>query len=184
MENREQELVRDCRVTLIPAGDEINLPKGTGVIVTQALGGSITIRADMGLFRLERSDVDALGDAFAEKFRQGLQLEESQDDSFSEDRVWNALKTCYDPEIPVNIVDLGLIYDLNILDQDDGHCRVEVKMTLTAQGCGMGPAIAADAKAKIEGIPRVNSADVQIVWDPLWTPHMISEEGRKVLGLD
>ena len=184
VENREQRLGRDCRVTLIPAGDEIILPKGTGVIITQTLGGSITIRTDMGLFRLESEDVDALGDDFAEDFRHGLQSEESHDGNFSEDRVWNALKTCYDPEIPVNIVDLGLIYDLNILDLDDGKFRVEVMMTLTAQGCGMGPAIAADAKAKIEGIPKVNSADVRIVWDPQWTPHMISEKGRKVLGLD
>ena len=97
--------------------------------------------------------------------------------------MWAALKTCFDPEIPVNIVDLGLVYDLSIEPTAGGH-TVEVRMTLTAPGCGMGPVIAEDARQKIAALPTVESAKVHIVWDPVWTPQMISDEGRKVLGLE
>ena len=99
------------------------------------------------------------------------------------DAIWGVLRECYDPEIPINIVDLGLIYDLNISDVEGGK-QVDVKMTLTAQGCGMGPHIASDAQNKILALPGVAGANVEIVWDPVWTPHMISPEGRKKLGLD
>jgi metal-sulfur cluster biosynthetic enzyme len=103
---------------------------------------------------------------------------------FSEQAVWNALKTCFDPEIPVNIVDLGLVYDLAVERTSAGEHTVEVKMTLTAPGCGMGPVIAEDARQKIATLPSVAAAKVSIVWDPQWTPQMISAEGRKILGLD
>ena len=103
---------------------------------------------------------------------------------FNEAAVWSALKTCFDPEIPVNIVDLGLVYDLAIERAGDGTHTVEAKMTLTAQGCGMGPTIAEDARQKIAALPTVTSAKVHIVWDPIWTPQMISPEGRKALGLE
>ena len=103
---------------------------------------------------------------------------------FSEEAVWSALRTCFDPEIPVNIVDLGLIYDLAIEPDGAGRHGVEVKMTLTAPGCGMGPVIAADAKSKLEALPGVETATVEIVWDPIWNPRMISEAGRKQLGLE
>jgi metal-sulfur cluster biosynthetic enzyme len=103
---------------------------------------------------------------------------------FGEAAVWAALKTCFDPEIPVNIVDLGLVYDLSIEKTPAGGHVVEVKMTLTAPGCGMGPVIAEDARQKIAALPTVESAKVHIVWDPMWTPQMISEAGRKTLGLE
>ena len=105
-------------------------------------------------------------------------------DLFDEKNVWAALKTCFDPEIPVNIVDLGLVYDLSIEETPTGAHAVDVKMTLTAPGCGMGPVIAEDARQKIAALPTVESAKVHIVWDPVWSPQMISAEGRKVLGLE
>ena len=184
MENLEITLNRDCKATLIPAGHEVLLPEGTAVHIAQALGGSLTVRNDMGMYRISSTDVDALGDEIAEQLLSPNAASEKSDSTFSEDLIWQALKTCYDPEIPVNIIDLGLIYDLSNEESDNGKNNIRVKMTLTAQGCGMGPAIAADAKEKIEALPSVESAEVEIVWDPQWTPHMISEEGRKLLGLD
>ncbi len=184
MENLEVTLNRDCKATLIPAGHEVLLTEGTTVHIAQTLGGNLTVRNDMGMYRIGSADLDALGDEFAEQFNSQKVTNDVSDRSFSEDSIWEALKTCYDPEIPVNIVDLGLIYDLSTEALARGSSSVKVKMTLTAQGCGMGPAIAADAKDKIEAIPEVESAEVEIVWDPQWTPHMISEEGRKLLGLD
>ncbi len=103
---------------------------------------------------------------------------------FSEKAVWDAMRTCFDPEIPVNIVDLGLVYDLSIERTPSGANAVDVKMTLTAPGCGMGPVIAEDARRKIAGLPSVESARVHIVWDPVWNPRMISEEGRRALGIE
>lgn len=182
MQNKEVTLLQDCRATLIPAGDSVVLPKGSHVSITQALGGSITVRHNAELFSIDEKDLDALGVEAAGLGRQSTPLPEASDD-FGEETVWEALRLCFDPEIPLNIVDLGLIYDLFLEDSHDG-CEVKVKMTLTAQGCGMGPAIAADAKVKIEALPEVSSAEVEIVWDPQWTPHMMSPNGRKVLGLD
>lgn len=161
------------------------LPKGRKVYVSQALGGTVTVRAEGGLFRIAGKDLDALGEDVLEEVNQ--QKEESGVSSgpVGEQQVWDAMKTCYDPEIPINIVDLGLIYDLRLEDSDvEGQKNVAVKMTLTAQGCGMGPVIAEDAKTKIEALPGVNSAVVDIVWDPVWNPQMISEEGRKKLGIN
>ena len=169
----------DCPVTAIPSGKESILKAGQEVFVTQTLGGNITVRTDQGLFRIAREHVDAVD---------GYKLEEpvetDQPDEFSESAVWEALKTCFDPEIPVNIVDLGLIYDLAIEALDDGRHRIEVKMTLTAPGCGMGPVIAEDARSKIAALQTVSEAKVHIVWDPTWAPQMISEAGRQKLGLD
>ncbi len=184
MENLEVTLNRDCKATLIPAGHEVLLTEGTAVHIAQTLGGNLTVRNNMGMYRIGSADLDALGDEVAEQINSQNVTNDVPDRSFSEDSIWEALKTCYDPEIPVNIVDLGLIYDLSTEALASGSNSVKVKMTLTAQGCGMGPAIAADAKDKIEAIPEVESAEVEIVWDPQWTPHMISEEGRKLLGLD
>ena len=172
-------LSRECQVTAIPAGDRALLPAGTEVFIVQTLGGNITVRCDRGLFRIAAADVDAIagftpGPAISAPVTVG---------DFSEHAVWAALKTCFDPEIPVNIVDLGLIYDLAIERTDDGHV-VEVKMTLTAPGCGMGPVIAEDARQKIAALPSVATARVHIVWDPQWTPQMISAEGRAALGLE
>ncbi|MBH52785.1 MAG: putative Fe-S cluster assembly protein SufT [Opitutaceae bacterium] len=177
-------LIRDAQATLIPAGDRLSLKEGTEVFVTQALGGTVTVQAHGGLYRIESEDLDALGEEGQSTYAVEEKPREIAPGDFLEDQVWDALKTCFDPEIPVNIVDLGLIYDLKAESQDSGLQQVFVKMTLTAQGCGMGPTIAADAQQKIEGLPAVESAQVEIVWDPVWTPHMISDEGRKILGLN
>ncbi len=172
------QLTRDCTATAIPAGDVATLPKGSEVFIVQTLGGNITVRTDLGLFRIAREDASAI-DGFALTAEAGATVAE-----FSEHAVWEALKTCFDPEIPVNIVDLGLIYDLSVEPTETGGKAIDVKMTLTAPGCGMGPVIAEDARQKIASLPTVERAKVHIVWDPQWTPQMISETGRKVLGLE
>ncbi len=173
-------LLRDTPATLIPAGDSATLPAGTEVHIMQTLGGNVTVRTDSGLFRIPESEATAIGGYQAK----ATEAAPATHGEFSERAVWDALKTCFDPEIPLNIVDLGLIYDLDIEPTPAGGHQVEVKMTLTAPGCGMGPVIADDARRKIEALPTVESAKVHIVWDPQWSPHMISEEGRQVLGLE
>jgi probable FeS assembly SUF system protein SufT len=180
-------LMRDCQVVAVPAGHTLMLPQGTEVMITQSLGGSYTLLVPSygGLFRLSDRDADAIG---REKRPAGQQAEggagqgQTLTGEALQQEVWKTLKTCYDPEIPVNIVDLGLIYDMHVDSLADG-ARVEVKMTLTAQGCGMGTSIAADARNKILDLPGVVEADVQVVWDPPWTPEKISPEGRALLGI-
>jgi probable FeS assembly SUF system protein SufT len=172
-------LIRECPATAIPAGTAVTLPAGTEVFVTQTLGGNITVRTDHGLLRIAAENADAIG-GYVPKAGTAAPAAAGE---FSEGAVWETLKTCFDPEIPVNIVDLGLVYDLAVEPTAGGH-TIEVKMTLTAPGCGMGPTIAEDARQKIAALPTVESAKVHIVWDPVWTPQMISAEGRKVLGLE
>ena len=171
-------LLRDIPATAIPTGERCILPAGTAVQITQALGGNVTVRLDRGLYRIECEHTEAIGGYAAENAEEGAIPE------FTKQAVWAALKTCFDPEIPVNIVDLGLVYDLSIESTPTGGRSVEVKMTLTAPGCGMGPAIAEDARQKIAALPSVESAKVHIVWDPAWTPQMLSSDGRKILGLE
>lgn len=174
-------LKHDTPATAIPAGTPTLLPKGGEVLVMQTLGGNVTVRAEGGLFRIAREHAGAIEGFDAT----GLAGEhEAADGEFSEDAVWDAMRTCFDPEIPVNIVDLGLVYDVSVEPEVAGGNKVEVKMTLTAPGCGMGPVIAEDARAKIARLPGVAEAKVYIVWDPVWTPQMISPEGRKALGLE
>lgn len=173
------QLNRPCSATAIPAGTVIELPAGAEVSITQTLGGNVTVRTEQGLFRIAKEDIDAI-----DGYVPGEAEEEDAGGEFSEQRVWEVLKTCFDPEIPINIVDLGLIYDLVVEPAPNNLHRVEVKMTLTAQGCGMGPVIADDAREKIAALPTVQEAKVHIVWDPVWTPHMISDVGRKQLGLE
>ena len=185
--NEELTLVRDTEATIIPAGDTQVLTAGTRAVISQALGGTVTIRTDSGLFRLSSKDWDALGVAAQAQLDEAAKaaLNQANDTPFSEEQVWQAMRGCFDPEIPVNIVDLGLIYDLQISEPDtDGRHAINVKMTLTAQGCGMGPVIAEDAKKNVESLSGISTAQVDIVWDPPWTPHMISEAGRQKLGLD
>ena len=172
-------LIRACAATAIPSGEEISLPSGVEVFVTQTLGGNVTVRTDRGLFRIAREYVDSIGGYVATESETAAASEE-----FSEAAIWDALRTCFDPEIPINIVDLGLVYDLAIEQLENQMHRVDVKMTLTAQGCGMGPVIAEDAREKIAALPTVEEAKVHIVWDPIWTPQMISEAGRLKLGLE
>ena len=171
------ETSRDCEAVQIPIGTAVTLEKGTEVLLMQSLGGSYTVQAPAygGLFRIAGRDGDAIG-------KEVIADAPIAADGDVESQVWNMLKTCYDPEIPVNIVDLGLVYDMRVSPQDDGN-RVDVKMTLTAQGCGMGTSIAADARHKILSIPGVKEAQVDIVWDPPWTPQMISPGGRERLGM-
>jgi probable FeS assembly SUF system protein SufT len=178
--NQDHALTRDCPATLIPAGDKVTLKAGAQVFITQTLGGNVTVRAEGGLFRIAQENVGAI----AGFIPAATETDVSGSADFSEASVWAALKTCFDPEIPVNIVDLGLVYDLAIESTAAGGHTVEVKMTLTAPGCGMGPVIAEDARQKIAALPTVESARVHIVWDPQWAPQMISDAGRKILGLD
>jgi probable FeS assembly SUF system protein SufT len=173
-------LLRDTPATAIPAGDQVTLPSGLNVFITQTLGGNVTVRTEQGLFRIARENADAIGGFAAST----PETHPPVAGEFSEQAVWDTLKTCFDPEIPVNIVDLGLVYDLAVEKTSTGGNSVEVKMTLTAPGCGMGPVIAEDARAKIAALPTVESAKVHIVWDPQWTPQMISDIGRKTLGLE
>ncbi len=184
MEDKTFILTRDCKATLIPAGDAIPLAEGTEVFITQALGGTITVQAKGALYRIASIDLDALGAEAQAKYAPAETPANEVSGEYSEEQVWDAMKSCFDPEIPVNIVDLGLVYNLTSKDAESGGKDVFVKMTLTAQGCGMGPSIAADAKAKIEALPAVNTASVDIVWDPVWNPHMISETGREILGIN
>ena len=175
------ELTRDCEAVRIPAGDPVVLPAGTSVDITQTLGGSYTVHAQGGLFRIAAKDAGALGlevafDASPEAAALASDLNEEQ--------IWTTLRTCFDPEIPVNIVDLGLVYDMHVDRLPDGRSSVSVKMTLTAPGCGMGGVIAGDAQQKLLALPGVEEALVEIVWDPPWHHSMISEQGKKVLGLD
>ena len=172
---------REVEVIRIPSGEMITLPSGTPVIVTQSLGGSYTllVPTQAGLYRLDGKDADAIGKEKAS----AETPQKSVSDSASEEKIWEQLKTCFDPEIPVNIVDLGLIYSLDLKPHPSGGSLVDVKMTLTAQGCGMGPTIAADAREKILGVPGVKEANVEVVWDPPWTPELISPEGKAKLGM-
>jgi probable FeS assembly SUF system protein SufT len=175
----EIELTRDCEAIQIPQGTTVTLPAGTRVAVTQSLGGSYTISTEAGyLYRITDVNADAIGQEAPSKPASGEAAA-----PVDETVVWEQLKTCYDPEIPVNIVDLGLIYDCALEPQENGKTKVAVKMTLTAPGCGMGPTIAAEARMRIESIPGVEEANVELVWDPPWDQSMISEAGKMKLGL-
>ncbi|GAB5562034.1 MAG: putative Fe-S cluster assembly protein SufT [Synoicihabitans sp.] len=174
----EHILNRAVNATIIPAGTPVELPAQTRVTIVQTLGGNVTVRTEQGLCRIAAEDSDAITGYEAREENSAPVAE------FSEEAVWSALRTCFDPEIPLNIVDLGLVYDMAIEDHGESGKTVEVKMTLTAPGCGMGPVIAEDARKKVAALPTVADAKVHIVWDPTWTPHMISDEGRKVLGLE
>lgn len=181
-ENTEKILLRDCAATRIPSGESITLPKDTTVFITQALGGSYTVATDQGLARINDVDADALGIEAAPKPEPSADAA-NHEGPVDEKAVWDQLRTCYDPEIPVNIVDLGLVYDCVISPQEGQGARVDVKMTLTAPGCGMGPTIAAEAKSKVLSVPGVGDAEVELVWDPPWNQAMISEVGKMKLGL-
>src|SRR5271165_2629557 len=171
--NRERTLSREVSATQIPSGERLELPAGTRIQIHQTLGGSYTVQTDHGLFRIDGKDGDAFGEQAADHSVDAATLADGAPDPAA---VWDQLRKVYDPEIPVNIVDLGLVYSMDISKQDNGAHKVDIAMTLTAPGCGMGPAIAADAKDKILLIPGVADADVRITWDPPWNQSMISEE--------
>lgn len=179
-------LTREVEAIQIPSGDTVTLPVGTRVIVTQALGGTYTVATDHGLARIQSKDADALGlDDLAEQKRQQEAQSSSNiptDATDLELEVWSQLRNVYDPEIPVNIVDLGLVYDCRV-SNEEGKNKTLIKMTLTAPGCGMGPTIAADAQSRIMTIEDMDDAAVELVWDPPWNQSMISEEGKMKLGM-
>jgi probable FeS assembly SUF system protein SufT len=180
-ENTEFTLSRDCEAIQIPSGTKMTIPAGTKGVITQTLGGSYTIATPYGLSRIADKDLDALG--LEKPTSTNGAPKAAAGGTVDEKAVWDQLKQCFDPEIPVNIVDLGLVYDCRLMDKPEGGKKVEVKMTLTAPGCGMGPAIAHDAQSKILSIDGIDEADVQLVWDPPWNQSMISEAGRMKLGM-
>ena len=170
---------RDCDAVMVPQGEAVTLPAGTTGYITQALGGSFTVFVDGNLFRLAGVDADAIGKEPPE----ALELAAGATDEEVEKLVWKQLRTCFDPEIPINVVDLGLIYECVIDRTDDGNRIVYVKMTLTAPGCGMGEILAADVREKIELIPTIERAEVELVFDPPWNQSMMSEVARLEAGL-
>ena len=180
--NDEIILTRDCEAVLIPAGNKVTLHKGEPVVVTQALGGSYTVVIHGNMARIEAKDADALGKESPAAAAPPA-TPPADTGPLEEEQVLERLRTCYDPEIPVNIVDLGLIYDLQIGQLPDGAYRVEVKMTLTAPGCGMGPVLQQDVETKIQAIPGVKETAVHLVWDPPWNRDMLSDAAKLELGL-
>ena len=171
---------RDCDAILIPSGDPIKLIKGTHVRITQALGGDYTLFVNGNLVKISGLDSDAIG--MKQEITKKSELNPKPGEPIQEKSIWEQLRTVYDPEIPVNIVELGLVYDLEITPKENGDF-VHVKMTLTAPGCGMGPAIAQDAEQKIRILPGVIDVMVEIVWEPLWDRNMMSDEAKLQLGM-
>ncbi|MFH1067371.1 MAG: putative Fe-S cluster assembly protein SufT [bacterium] len=174
-------LKRDCEAIAIPSGLMFHMEQGTEVVLMQSLGGTYTVTSRYGLARIDAKDADALGLEPPHATNEGVSFVAPP--QITEQQIWDVLKTVYDPEIPVNIVDLGLVYHLEIQKLESGGNKIFVKMTLTAPGCGMGPVIQADAKMRILAVPGVNEAEVELVWDPPWNQEMISEEGRMQLGM-
>ncbi len=180
--NDEIILKRNCEAVLIPAGTKVTLQAGEPVVITQALGGSFTVYIDGNLFRIAGHDADAIGQAPAPDAATETPVP-ADAAKVDDEQVFAQLRTCYDPEIPVNIVDLGLVYDMQILPLPAGGNRVEIKMTLTAPGCGMGPVLQQDVETKVSGIPGVKEAAVFLVWDPPWNRDMLSEAAKLQLGM-
>lgn len=172
-------LVRTCAAVMVPQGDVVNLPAGQVGYITQALGGSFTVYIDGNLFRIRGEDADALG----KDPLPALKLAEDAADADVEKLVWQQLRTCFDPEIPIDIVELGLVYDCDLEHLDDGRRKVNVRMTLTAPGCGMGDILVDDVRTKLEMIPTVAEADVDLVFDPPWNQTMMSEAARLETGM-
>ncbi len=171
---------RDCDAILIPSGDPIKLIKGTHVRITQALGGDYTLFVNGNLLKITGKDADAIG--VKQEKTEKPNLNYKPGDPVKEEQVWEQISTVYDPEIPVTIVESGLVYALGITPKEKGDF-VRIKMTLTAPGCGMGPAIAQDAEYKIRSIPGVIDVFVEIVWEPLWDRDMMSDEAKLQLGM-
>ena len=172
---------RNAEAIMIPSGEKVLVPKGAAATITQSLGGTYTLITDRGLMvRVSGQEVESIGKAPHE-------LAEVKADELTpeklESMVWDALKTCFDPEIPVNIVDLGLVYLCELEESEEGGKNVKIKMTLTAPGCGMGPVLASDVKMKLENLPGVKNAEVDVVFDPVWDRSMMSEAAKLQLGM-
>ena len=172
-------LERDCTAVMVPQGEVVTLPAGQVGYITQALGGSFTVYVDGNLFRIRGADADALG----KEPPPALELPADARDEDVEKLVWQQLRTAFDPEIPINIVDLGLVYTCKIERLDDGRRKVNVEMTLTAPGCGMGEILVDDVQTKLEMIPTVGEADVELVFDPPWNHAMMSDAARLETGM-
>ena len=172
---------RDCAAVLVPQGDAVTLPAGSVGYITQSLGGSYTVFVEGNLFRIAGTDADAIGKEAADP----LELSLDAGDDAVEELVWKQLRTCFDPEIPINVVDLGLVYEARIAmhPEQPGQRRVEVRMTLTAPACGMGDILVDDVRSKLELIPTVAEADVELVFDPPWNRNMMSEAARLETGM-
>lgn len=181
MLNQTIELTREIPGVQIPSGSALSLEAGSRVQVTQMLGSSCTVATEQyGLVRISREDCDALG---VDPDAPDASASPLGDDATLEERIWETLSCIYDPEIPVDIVNLGLIYDIVVTRLENDLHHVLIKMTLTAPGCGMGPHMMEEAKMRTEALEGVESAEVEMIWDPPWNQHMISEEGRMKLGL-
>ena len=176
MKNDFIKLSKKCSAILIPSGDNIILKKGTLVKITQSLGGDFTLYVNGNLVKLSGDNADAIGKKIEKKISQKI-------DKFNENAIWDVLRTCYDPEIPVNIVDLGLIYNLETQKESENLYLIIIKMTLTAPGCGMGPAIAQDVENKIINLSFVKNVLVELVWDPQWNQDMMTEDAKLQLGM-
>jgi probable FeS assembly SUF system protein SufT len=170
---------RDCDVVMIPSGDEVTIPAGSVGYITQSLGGSFTVFVDGNLFRVAGIDADAVG---KEPVTPPSLPDDATDDDV-EQLLWEQLKTCYDPEIPVNIVDLGLVYRCEMSTGGDGERVVFVQLTLTAPGCGMGDILVDDVRSKLELVPTVARVDVELTFDPPWNHSMMSEVARLETGM-
>ena len=179
--NEPKTLTRDVEAAIVPVGTKVTLQKGEQAYITQSLGGAYTVIVNGNMFRIAGKDADALGLAVVETpvvaSSGPVTLEQL------EKQVWDALKTCYDPEIPVNIVDLGLIYDCQLTPVEENRYQAEVKMTLTAPGCGMGPVLAQDVQNKLLSLEPIDEANVELVWHPPWNQGMMTEAARLQLGL-
>jgi len=175
-------LTRDVEASVVPIGTKVTLQQGETAHITQSLGGTYTVVVNGNMFRIESKDADALGlevpVAPATAPVSGPMTQEEL-----EKKVWEQLKTCYDPEIPVNIVDLGLIYDCHLTPIGAENFKAEVKMTLTAPGCGMGPVLAQDVQNKLVSLEPIDEANVELVWDPPWNQSMMTEAAKLQLGL-
>lgn len=167
--------LEDCPARLVPAGTKIVIPKDTFVTITQDLGGNYTVAINGNMARVDGTDAAALG-----LKAETLNFETPDDQSISEQQVWTALKSIYDPEIPVNLVDLGLIYSVEI---DQVSKNIAIKMTLTAAGCGMGPVLVSDVKYRTTKVPNVNNVDVELVFEPTWNRDMMSDEAKLETGM-
>lgn len=177
-DNEPVRMTRDVDAIMVPAGIPVKLREGQEGFITQALGGSFTVYVEGNLFRVAGKDADAIGKEAADVPR--LPPDASDDDV--RELVWQQMKTCYDPEIPINVVDLGLVYSCDVQSEGDGRV-VAVSMTLTAPGCGMGDVLVQDVRDKVEMIPTVKRADVDLVFDPPWNPSMMSEAARLQTGM-
>ena len=174
-------LSRDVEAAVIPVGTKVTLLKGEQAYITQSLGGSYTVVVNGNMFRIEGKDADALGLEPTATASGTSGQPKAQEEL--EKEIWNQMRTCYDPEIPVNIVDLGLIYDCHLTPLGDNAYKVDVKMTLTAPGCGMGPVLKQDVENKLLSIEQVNDVNVEVVWEPQWNQGMMTEAARLQLGL-